>query len=235
MAVGSQKAGAARQAVPKAASEEAAVERAGARRGRRRSMPVEHRRRHILAAALDVFAKQGFAQARLDDVARQAGIAKGTVYLYFPTKEALFEALIRSAVDPVLARVEGAATQAELPFDAFLDKLFEAFRSEVLGTERKLVLQLLLREGAQFPEVAEFYHREVLSRGLALMRTVAARAVARGDLAGDALARFPHLIMAPLVLSIVWDGLFGLIDPLDVEGLLAAHKDVLAGLRRERP
>lgn len=198
-------------------------------------MPVEERRGHILAAALDVFSRQGFAQARLDDVARQAGIAKGTVYLYFPTKEALFEDMIRSAVAPVLSRVETMAAAGDVPFQVFVERLLETFRAEVLGSERRKVLQLLLREGAQFPELAAFYHREVVSRGLRLLRGIAQRAVERGELASDAPARFPHLIMAPLILSVMWDGLFGHIDPLDVEGMLAAHLEMLTSRAGGRP
>lgn len=205
------------------------------RRGRRRTMPVEERRSHILAAALDVFSRQGFAQARLDDVARQAGIAKGTVYLYFPTKEALFEELIRSAVTPVLSQVEAMAAAEGMPFQVFIGRLLETFRTEVLGSERRKVLQLLLREGAQFPGVAAFYHREVVSGGLRLLKGMATRAVERGELASDAAARFPHLIMAPLILCVLWEGLFGHVEPLDVEGLLAAHGELLTSGSGRRP
>lgn len=208
---------------------------APARRGRPRSLPAEDRRKAILAAALAVFSEGGFAQARLDDVARKAGIAKGTVYLYFPTKEALFEALIRSAVSPVLSSLEALARVPDVPFAALLERLFGLFRAEILGTERRLVLRLLLSEGARFPEVAAFYHREVLSKGVGLLRQVARRAAERGELPSDAVARFPHLVMAPLLLSILWDGLFGRFEPLDVEGLLAAHRDVLTAKPGRRP
>lgn len=206
-----------------------------ARRGRPRALPAEDRRKAILAAALAVFSEGGFAQARLDDVARKAGIAKGTVYLYFPTKEALFEELIRSAVNPVLTTLEALSHAPDVPFTVLLEKLFGLFRAEVLGTDRRLVLRLLLSEGARFPEVAAFYHREVLSKGIGLMRQVARRAADKGELPSDAVARFPHLVMAPLLLSILWDGLFGRFEPLDVEGLLAAHRDVLTAKPGRRP
>lgn len=208
---------------------------APARRGRPRALPAEDRRKAILAAALAVFSDSGFAQARLDDVARKAGIAKGTVYLYFPTKEALFEELIRSAAAPVLSRLEAVAQATDLPFARLLENLFALFRAEVLGTERKLVLQLLFREGAQFPHVAELYHREVLTKGIGMIRHIARRAAERGELASDAVARFPHLVMAPLIVSVLWDGLFGRFEPLEVEGLLAAHRDVLTASSGRQP
>jgi AcrR family transcriptional regulator len=193
---------------------------------------VEARRQAILTAALGVFSRHGFATARLDDVAAKAGIAKGTLYLYFKSKEALFEELIRSRVTPLfdnLERIAGTAPPAEL-----IARFFELFRTEVLGTERKLLLQLLISEGAHFPAIAAFYHREVVSRGLQLMRGAIRRAGPHSGLPVDILERFPQLIVAPLILSVVWDRLFGRIDPLDVEGLLAAHAQILASAGKAR-
>jgi hypothetical protein len=113
-----------------------------------------------------------------------------------------------------------------------LDFAFALFQKEVLGTRRKLLLRLIIAEGRRFPAIARFYHREVVSRGLELMRAIAERAAGRGELASDAVARFPQLIFAPLLLAIVWDGLFAKIDPLDVSGLLSAHRELLTARPR---
>jgi len=199
---------------------------------RRRAVSTEVRRKSILDAALKVFAKHGFAAARLDDVAAAAGVAKGTLYLYFSDKEALFEELVRNTVTPVLAEISAKA-EADIPIRLFLPRLFEVFRTEVLGTERKLILRLVLTEGQRFPRIAEFYHREIVSRGIKILRKVARRAVQHGELSSDAVARFPQLIMAPLLVAVLWDGLFARFDPLDVEGLLDAHAEILLG-RKER-
>jgi AcrR family transcriptional regulator len=197
------------------------------RKRRVRKVPTEERRQGILAAALEAFAEQGFAAARLDDVAEKAGVAKGTLYLYFKDKEALFEALIFSAVAPVLARFEVLAAQEDIPTDRLLSKFFELFRTEVLETPRKKLLRLIIAEGPHFPKMARFYHRHVVSRGLAIMRVIAERAWRRGELRSDALVRFPHLMFAPLLLSVVWDGLFSAFAPLDVKGLLRAHQQLI--------
>ena len=189
---------------------------------------ADARREAILAAALDVFSRRGFATARLDDVAAKAGIAKGTLYLYFKSKEALFEELIRSRVTPVLDNIEHIA--GIVPPDVLIARFFELFRTEVLGTERQLVLQLLISEGPHFPAIAEFYYREVVSRGLELIRGALRRTAPGSELPVETLERFPQLIVAPLIVSIVWDRLFGRIDPLDVEGMLAAHARILAGV-----
>lgn len=193
-------------------------------------MPSDERRQAILAAALHVFAERGFAAARLEDVAARAGIAKGTLYLYFSNKEALFEDLIRSYVSPVLDRVEAAAASAP-PAHLMLQQLFELFRREVLGTERKKILQLLISEGPRFPSIAEFYYREVVSRGMRLLANVAREAGKDGTLPSEMLVRFPQLIVAPLIVAVVWDSLFSRLEPLDVDGMLEAHARLLVSNR----
>ncbi len=200
---------------------------------RARKVEPEARRQAILDAALHVFAERGFEAARLDDVAARAGVAKGTLYLYFRDKEALFEELVRSAVSPIIEAVSRAASAPDVPAQAILETFFALFQKEVLGTKRKLLLRLIIAEGPRFPKVAEFYHREVVMRGIGLMRTVAERAARRGEFASDAAARYPQLIVAPLILAVVWDSLFARIDPLDVAGLLRAHQEILTGKTRK--
>ena len=200
---------------------------------RLRKVAPEVRRQAILEAALFVFAERGFAAARLDDVAARAGVAKGTLYLYFQSKEALFEALIRDAVSPLLAQVGKVAAAPDLPPTKALETFFALFKSDVLGTDRKLLLRLIISEGARFPALAEIYYREVVSRGLGLMRGLAQRAVKDGSFATSAPARYPQLIVAPLLVALIWDALFAKIDPLDVDGFLRAHLDVLTGNGRK--
>jgi AcrR family transcriptional regulator len=207
----------------------------GARRartgGRKRHPGV--RRQAILDAALAVFAEHGYEAASLDEVARRAGIAKGTLYLYFKGKEALFESLIRSAIDPVLARLQEVSALPDMPLAQVLETLFAVFEKEVLGTRRKLLIRLIVAEGPRFPAIAEFHYRNVVARVLPLIRKVAKRAVERGELPSDALARFPQLIAGPLLVAVMWDAMFARIDPLDVPGFLRAWREALtAGARR---
>jgi AcrR family transcriptional regulator len=200
---------------------------------RARKVAPEARRRAILRAALTVFAERGFEAARLDDVAARAGVAKGTLYLYFRDKEALFEELVRNAVSPIMEQVGKVAASPDVSPLQALDTFFTLFENEVLGTERKLLLRLIIAEGPRFPAIAQFYYREVVSRGLALMRTLAERAARDGAFPTDAAARFPQIIVAPLLLAVIWDGLFTKIDPLDVGGLLSAHREALTGKARK--
>ena len=199
---------------------------------RARKVSAEARRQAILKAALTVFAARGFEAARLDDVAARAGVAKGTIYLYFDDKESLFQELVRALVVPLAGNI-AAAPLSDMPIRAVLDMIVEVFVKEIFGTRRKDVLRLIITEGPRFPKLAEVYYREVVSHGLTMMRALAKRAASEDAFATDAPARYPQLVVAPLLVAVLWDGLFANIDPLDVRGLLDAHLEVLTGKIRK--
>jgi AcrR family transcriptional regulator len=198
---------------------------------RKRPETSAARREAILAAALDEFSARGFAAARLDDVARRAGVAKGTIYLYFRDKEALFQDLVRSVLSPLIARFE-TTVETDVPVRVIAEGIVELFVREVYGTRRKDIIRLIITEGPRFPKLAEFYYREVLSRVIAALRSLLRRAVERGEVGADALMRFPQLLVAPGLVAIIWSGLFDRFEPLDVEALMRAHLDLLFGERR---
>ena len=179
---------------------------------------------------MDEFAARGFAATRLDDVARRAGVAKGTIYLHFADKETLFEELIRMELSPVVAALEHAS-HAEIPLRQITDRLIEVFVREIFETRRKDVIRLVITEGPRFPKLAEFYYREVISRALEAIRGMLRRAVERGELKTDALVRFPQLLAAPGIIAVIWSGLFDRFEPLDVRAMMRAHFDVLLGDR----
>ncbi len=194
---------------------------------RTRKVAPAARRQAILAAALTVFAESGFAAARLEDVAARAGVAKGTLYLYFKDKETLFEEVVRGAVNPLLERLSALAADPDIPFAKALAELHTFFEREVLGSDRKLLIRLILAEGPRFPRIAEFHYRTVISRVMPLIRKMAQRAAQRGELPTDAVARFPQLVAAPLLAAVIWDSLFATIAPLDVAGFFRAHRQTL--------
>lgn len=189
------------------------------------------RREAILHAALDEFAARGFAAARLDDIAKRAGVAKGTIYLHFRDKEALFQEIVRSLMGPFVGTLEGVFA-ADIPLRAITDQIVELFIREVFGTRRKDIIRLIMTEGPRFPKLAEFYYREVLSRILAGARARLSRGVERGEISHAALVRFPQLVAAPAMLAIIWTGLFDRFEPLDVRELLRAHMDILFSERK---
>jgi AcrR family transcriptional regulator len=191
--------------------------------------------RAILDAALDVFAESGFAQARLDDVAARAGVAKGTIYLYFPSKQALFEALIRTGIAAPIEAASAEVAALDLPFEMVVRGLFARMRHQILATRRKEIIRLVIAESGRFPELAEFYYREVVARGMALLRSVAERAVARGELTSDELARFPQLVVAPGLVAFLWATLFERFEKLDAEAMLEAHLALLLRALKTKP
>ena len=195
---------------------------------RKRAEKSAARRQAIVAAALAEFCARGFAAARLDDVARRAGVAKGTIYLHFEDKEALFREIISTMVVPLIAALEALSPQ-ERPIRAVLQSFADMFIREIYATERRNVLRLIMTEGPRFPQLAEFYYRNVVERALAVMRGLLKRALERGEIKDGALVEFPQLVVAPAMLAIIWSGLFDRFSPLDITALMRAHLDLLFG------
>jgi len=184
------------------------------------------RREAILDAALDEFSARGFAAARLEDVARRAGVAKGTIYLYFDDKEALFQELVRFQIGPVMSAFE-TVLASPLPLKGLIDQAIEIFTREVFGTRRKQVIRLIISEGPRFPALAEFYYREVLGPIFKSVRARLQRAFEHGEIADDTLVRFPQLLGAATVTAVVWQGLFDRFEPLDARAMIRAYFDRL--------
>jgi AcrR family transcriptional regulator len=107
------------------------------------------RRAAILAAALDEFSARGFAAARLDDVARRADVAKGTIYLHFKDKEALFQELVRTMLSPLVMTLEQLRA-SDVPIRVVLERFADLFVREIYGTRRRDVARLVITEGARF-------------------------------------------------------------------------------------
>ena len=189
-------------------------------------MRSAERRDAILAAALDEFAAGGFAATRLDDVARRAKVAKGTIYLHFADKETLFQELIRMELSPVVGALE-RVSHADIPLRVLADQLVEVFVREIFETRRKDVIRLVITEGPRFPKLAEFYYREVISRVMDTIRAMVRRAVERDELKNDTLVRFPQLLAAPGIVAVIWSGLFDRFEPIDVRAMMRAHFDIL--------
>lgn len=184
-------------------------------------------RQAILDAALDIFLAQGFAGARMADVAARAGVAKGTLYLHFADKAALFEGVLRRVVEAPLA---GLATVAPEPGEGVREVLGRALRPvlrDMEGSRRAALIRLVIAEGARFPEIAAMYRRIVIDPAMAAVRALAEQARAGGELRGEALLRFPQLLAAPILVATLWNGLFAAGDPLDAEAVFAAQLDLL--------
>jgi AcrR family transcriptional regulator len=221
-------------ALPSAASANANVpeasEEAAAPASSRAARAAE-RRAAIVEAALEEFIARGFAATRLDDIAKRAGVAKGTIYLHFKDKESMFEELVRIVIVPVVERL----TTLPPPTGSVRD-LVEAFATnflkEVANTRRGDLVRLIVAEGPRFPAVADFYYREVVSRGIAGMRALIELGIARGEIREKNLAHFPQILVAPALIAVIWQSLFARHAPLDAQAMLRVHLDLIFGERR---
>jgi AcrR family transcriptional regulator len=189
------------------------------------------RRQAIIDAALDEFIARGFTATRLDDVARRAGVAKGTIYLHFKDKESMFEELIRTAIVPLIGRLASPPPPGASVRGA-LESFARTFIQEVAGTRRGDIVRLIVAEGPRFPGIADFYYREVISRGLAGMRALIELGIARGEISQPDLARFPQIVVAPAIVAVIWKSLFEKHAPLDATEMLRVHLDLIFGERR---
>jgi len=197
-----------------------------------RAERAAERREAIIDAALDEFVARGFTAARLDDVAKRAGVAKGTIYLHFKDKEALFQELIRAALVPLIGRL-AAPPAAGGSVRAALEAFGQTFAQEVVATRRGEIVRLIVAEGARFPNIADFYYREVVSRGMGAMRALIEIGLKTGEIRQESLARFPQIIVAPAIVAVIWQGLFGRHAPLDATAMFRVHLDLIFGERSE--
>src|SRR3954467_5279330 len=136
-----------------------------------RAERAAERRGAIVDAAMEEFITRGFTATRLDDVAKRAGVAKGTIYLHFKDKESMFEELIRTAMVPLIGRLAAPPAMSGPVRDA-IEAFAQMFIREVASTRRGEIIRLIVSEGPRFPAIADFYYREVVSRGLAGMRAL---------------------------------------------------------------
>ncbi|MGA3327399.1 MAG: TetR/AcrR family transcriptional regulator [Terriglobia bacterium] len=198
---------------------------------RRREQKM-HRQEGILAAAFAVFAAHGYEATRIDEVARRAGIAKGTIYLYFRDKEQLFRAVVRSLLqkrfDAVAGSFKGTAEQ-------LLRELLSRMYSQVVKNEKvRSIVRLLIAESGRFPHLAEIYHREIIAPGMKAVRQALRHGIASGEFRKTSAVEFPQILAAPGVLAIVWRLLHGERHRLALDAYSKAHLEfVLASLRKQ--
>jgi AcrR family transcriptional regulator len=196
-----------------------------------RAERAAERRVAIVEAAMEEFVARGFAATRLDDIAKRAGVAKGTIYLHFKDKESMFEELIRTALVPLIGRMTAPPPVGGSVRDA-VEGFAQSFIREVASTRRGDIVRLIVAEGPRFPTIADFYFREVVSRGLAGMRALIELAIARGEIRNRELARFPQIMIAPALIAVIWQSLFSKHSPLDAIDMFRVHLDLIFGERR---
>ncbi|MFZ6846995.1 TetR/AcrR family transcriptional regulator [Undibacterium sp. RuRC25W] len=180
----------------------------------------EARPQELLAAALDLFVERGFAATRLDDVAKAAGVSKGTLYLYFSSKEDLFKAVVRESVIPLIGEAEGMIGE----FSGNSEELFRTVMTnwwQSMGmTKLSGLPKLMMAEAGNFPELARFYQEEVVSRGEKLVASMLERGMQRGEIRPVDPEVDARLLIAPMLMMMMWKHSAGVCmveeDKLDV-------------------
>lgn len=183
----------------------------------------------ILEAGFEIFSENGFSDARLDDIARRAGVAKGTLYLYFDSKEELFKKVVEQSLILNIKPILEALETYDGPIKDFLDKAFEVIGHKLIQSRLGVFPKIILAEASKFPDLAAFYRDKVIVPIHGFFTRVIERGIEQGefrDVDAEASAR---ILMSPfLMLALVSqtpeiaEG-FG----LDPQKHIAAARDIL--------
>lgn len=195
-------------------------------RWRRRS---EERPEQICAAALEVFAERGFAAAKVDEIARRAGVSKGTLYLYFADKAELFRAVVRSAVSPNVDAIREAVVGSDMPFVELYPMLLARVATMTTHVPVGAVAKMVIGESRNFPELATVWHDEVVAKGLAAITALVERAQQRGEIEPGDARLYVFSMVAPILMGVLWREILEPAGgaPTDIEKLARQHARAL--------
>jgi AcrR family transcriptional regulator len=200
------------------------------RRWQRRS---EERPKEICRAALEVFAQKGFAAAKLDDIARSAGVSKGTLYLYFADKADLFRAVVRDSVAPNVEYATGLALADGGRFGDVIRTLLVRFAENASNLPIGPVAKMVIGESRNFPELARVWHDEVASKALRAIADLIERAQERGEVRDGDPRLFAFSLVGPMIMGALWQATLAPAggEPLDLVRLARQHAETaLEGL-----
>ncbi|HEX5379733.1 MAG TPA: TetR/AcrR family transcriptional regulator [Phenylobacterium sp.] len=182
----------------------------------------------IVAAALELFSEKGFAAARLDEIARRAGVSKGAIYLYFATKEDIFRAVVEQAVAPNLQSLQAMAPQA-----ATFAELARFFSRNVvpLLADSPIggVVKMVIAEARNFPELARIWHDRLVVPALGAISMAIAAGQARGEIRPGDPRQYAVSLISPMLLGVIWRETFTPIGaaPFDLPALAEQHVETL--------
>jgi AcrR family transcriptional regulator len=162
------------------------------------------RPQELLDAALDHFVEHGFAATRLNDVARAAGVSKGTLYLYYCSKEELFKAVVRESVVPMIGEAEGILNEFTGSSEKLFRLLMTSWWDKIGNTKLSGLTKLMMAEAGNFPDLARFYEEEVIDRGNKLVTAMLVRGIARGEIRQMDLEIAPRILIAPMLMMMIW-------------------------------
>lgn len=210
-------------------SSQASSEPGGKRSRRKQERPGE-----LLEAALDLFVEKGYAATRVEEVAARAGVSKGTLFLYFASKQELFKAVVRHSIAGRFAEWSEELDSYCAPSDELLRYCFNTWWEHIGNTKASGITKLMLSESGNFPELAQFYQQEVMMPGHQLIRRIMQRGVERGEFRAMDLDLAVHCVVAPMMFLTIWKHSLGGCTPpgdFDPEAFIAVQvENLLHGL-----
>lgn len=187
----------------------------------------EARPEEIIEAALALFAEKGFSATRLDDVAKRAGISKGTLYLYFDSKEAIFRSVVETLIGPKLQEVENLVDDFQGNNESLLRQLIHGWWHNVGASSLSAIPKLIVSESGNFPELAEYFVKHVIKRWRKVFVRILERGMAAGEFRECNAQMTARLLLAPLVQTAIWKHSLHTWDVMgDVPTYLDLHLDI---------
>jgi len=182
----------------------------------------------ILDAAIDIFTTRGFADTRMDEVAERAGVAKGTVYLHFDSKEALFQAVVDNALAPIRTALEYMDGNGHAdPVNAeSLHRFYQSISGFIETGVPGAIMRLVIAESGRFPAIAETYYKTIIEPGLGHLTDILDKGSKDGTFNGALIRDHPMALIAPVLLAVLWREMFQEIRPLDTQKFLQVFADM---------
>lgn len=188
----------------------------------------EDRPEEILDAALRLFTEKGFNATRMMDVAKEAGISKGTLYLYFSNKESIFQEVVRQRITPQLDAVEALVNDYVGTQTGLLKQLINGWWMGVACSSLSAIPKIIIAESGNFPELAEYFTQNVVTRSRRLFAKVIRRGMASGEFREYDAETVARLVIAPLVQATVWmHSLKPYDDDAGTQGYLQLHTEFI--------
>ena len=176
-----------------------------------------------------VFAEKGFAAAKLDEIARRAGVSKGAVYLYFETKEDIFRAVVGQAIAPNVTAIRAMVAAHPGPLAELLRAVVLRIAGVIQTSPIGGVLKMVVAEAGNFPEIARVWHDELVSQALGAMTAAIEAAQARGEVKPGDPRTYGLQLISPMLVSVLWRETFVPVGakPFDIPAVMAQHVDTL--------
>lgn len=193
----------------------------------KREQQKEARRVAIIEAALEEFSNQGFTATKLEDVAVRAGIGKGTIYLYFNSKEELFEEVVRRTLLPDRKLLSSYVADFEGTTAELLTNHFRFMYSFMQHEKVPPLIAMVLGEIARFPQLSQFFYDELISHSQAMLESIIARGIQSGEFRKSASNMHHQILIAPALLGVIWNLQFKQQAPLDFAVYSEMHIDFI--------